>query len=167
MQGDPMRTSQSERPFSQVVLPEWVDFNGHLNVAFYALIFDRGTDAFLDELELGAAYCSETGHSTFALECHTRFLDEVREGARVVILSRLLGADHKRIHYLHEMSVVGSDNPCATLEQISIHVSLASRHSAPWPQSVFARLLTRAARDQALPSLPLCGAIGLRPRASS
>lgn len=164
MQGDPMPPPRSEKPFSQVVLPEWVDINGHLNVAYYALIFDRGTDAFLDALGLGRSYHAETGHSTFALECHTRFLDEVPEGARVLILSRLLGADHKRLHYLHEMRLDGSDRPCATLEQISIHVSLTSRRSVPWPETVARRLAARADRDRTLPPLPLCGAIGLRPR---
>jgi len=157
-----MSPTDAEAPFSQIVLREWTDSNGHLNVAYYALVFDRGTDALLDALGIGGDYNRTTGHSTFALECHTRYLAEVHEGEDVVILSRLIGVDHKRVHYLHEMRVAGSDSAVATLEQISLHVSLASRRSVVWPDTVLARLTARAERDRTLPPLPLCGVIGVR-----
>ena len=124
--------------FHETIDPAWTDYNGHLNVAYYALAFDRATDHFLEFLGIGATYAA-SGVSTFAMEAHTIYLQEVQAHENVRVLSRLIGIDHKKIHYFHEMRR-GDDRLAATLEQISIHVSLTTRRSERWPDAVRARL---------------------------
>lgn len=156
-----MTAPETDNQFSQTVDPAWTDSNGHLNVAYYALIFDRATDAFLDVLGIGESYAAITRHSTFVLECHTRFLAEVHAGETVLIKTQLIAADAKRIHYLHEMRVKGRTDLCATLEQLSIHVDLDSRRTTAWPETVQDRLNATATQNQRQPHPDLCGAISL------
>src|SRR3546814_15260526 len=63
-----------------VVLPEWIDYNGHMNVDYYLLAFDQATDLFFDHLGLGAAHRAATGGSTFAGDIHLTYRRELREG---------------------------------------------------------------------------------------
>ncbi len=85
------------------ILPEWTDQNGHMNVAYYVLAFDRATDALYDELGIGWSYLDRTGRSTFTLAMNVDYLAEVFAGDGVRIVSRLIDCDHKRVHYFHEM----------------------------------------------------------------
>jgi acyl-CoA thioester hydrolase len=75
---------------------EWVDYNGHLNMAYYILIFDHATDAFHDGLGLDKAYRLSAGGSTFAVETHTTYLAEVHEGDEVYVTTQLLDFDVPR-----------------------------------------------------------------------
>ena len=119
--------------FRTTVRPEWTDHNDHLNVAYYALIFDQATDHFFDRFGAGADYARRTACSTFAIEAHTRYLNEVRSGEDVLVTSSLLGVDDKRVRYAHRL-IRKSDNAlAATLEQVSIHVDLDERRVRPWP----------------------------------
>ena len=86
-----------------VVLPEWIDANGHMNLAYYVVLFDQATDLLYDALGVGQAYRDATGNSTFTAETHTLYEREVRVGERVRVVPHLLGADAKRLHYFHEM----------------------------------------------------------------
>ena len=85
------------------VLPEWIDANGHMNLAYYVVLFDQATDLLYDALDIGQAYRDATGNSTFTAETHTLYEREVRVGERVRVVPHLLGADAKRLHYFHEM----------------------------------------------------------------
>ena len=64
----------------ETVRPEWIDYNGHMNVAYYVLAFDHAVDRFLELLNLGPAYRERTGCTTYALEAHVHYLQEVKEG---------------------------------------------------------------------------------------
>ena len=128
------------------VQPEWVDGNGHMNLAFFVLVFDRGTDAWLDLAGLGAAYRSATQNSVFAVEAHTVYRDEVRLGAPLRVRTRLAAADGKRLHLLHEMDSEGRE--LALQEVLFLHVDLQTRRAVPLPE-------IRAAAVQAL--LPTAG----------
>ena len=86
-----------------VVLPEWIDANGHMNLAYYVVLFDQATDLVYDMLGVGQAYRDATGNSTFTAETHTLYEREVAVGERVRVVPHLLGADAKRLHYFHEM----------------------------------------------------------------
>src|SRR5690606_28188534 len=93
-----------EAPFSRFtdrVRPEWVDYNGHLNVAYYFLIFDKATDAFYDWLGIGKSYKDSSHFSTCTLEGHITYDRELLEGDPVYVTSRLLDFDGKRLHYFH------------------------------------------------------------------
>ena len=85
------------------ILPEWLDYNGHMNVAYFMLVFDHGTDAFYPLIGLGKPYRQRTGKSTFAVESHITYQRELSVNEEVKVTTQLLGFDAKRIHYFHTM----------------------------------------------------------------
>lgn len=113
------------------VRDEWCDYNDHLNVAFYVLIFDHATDAFYDSLGMDEAYRAATGCSTFAVEMHTSFLAEVRNGEEVFCTTQLLDFDEKRFHYFHRMYHAEKGYLSATNEVMGVHVDMSVRRVAP------------------------------------
>lgn len=128
---------------------EWLDGNGHMNVAYYTLVFDHGTDAFLDAIDLGFAYRDRTGKSTFAVEAHVTHQNEVGVDEEVLVTTQLLGHDAKRMHYFHVMYRASDSCKLATLEQMSLHVNLATRRVEPMPE-VSQDLLAQMWRSHAL-----------------
>ena len=134
------------------IRPEWLDGNGHMNVAFYILVFDHGTDAFLDAVELGFAYRDRTGKSTFAVEAHVTHQNEVGVGEEVLVTTQLLGHDTKRMHYFHVMYRSRDGTKLATLEQMSLHVNLATRRVEPLPEAAQALLAQMLHSHSVLPS---------------
>jgi acyl-CoA thioester hydrolase len=115
------------------VRPEWIDANGHMNLAYYVMVFDFGTDALYDALGIGQAYRDATGNSTFTAESHIIYEREVRVGERVRVVSYLLGADSKRLHYFHEMFHVEGGHRVAAQELLALHIDLRVRRVAPFP----------------------------------
>ena len=85
------------------VRPEWLDYNGHMNVAYYMVVFDHGTDALLDRLGVGQRYRRATARSVYVLEAHLTYESEVKEGEVVRVTSQLIAADEKRLHVFHRM----------------------------------------------------------------
>jgi acyl-CoA thioester hydrolase len=131
------------------IRPEWLDGNGHMNVAYYTLVFDHGTDAFLDAVDLGFAYRDHTGKSTFAVEAHVTHQHEVGVDEEVMVTTQLLGHDAKRMHYFHIMKRISDGLKLATLEQMSLHVNLATRRVEAMPdvsQALLARMMRAHAR---------------------
>ncbi len=124
----------------EIVRPEWCDYNGHMNLAFYVLVFDHATDAFWDMLGIGLDYRNRTNNSTFGVESHITYDREVLEGDEVRCSTQLLGFDDKRIHYFHRMYHVEHGYLAATTELLSVHVDLTVRRVAPMPHDVQARL---------------------------
>ena len=112
----------------------WVDYNGHMNVAYYVLVFDHGTDALLELLNMGADYREKTNSSDFVVESHITYLREVVEGDPLQVASLLLGFDDKRMHMFHHMYHRESGELCATNEILLVHVDMESRRSATFPQ---------------------------------
>ena len=139
------------------ILPEWIDGNGHMNVAYYVLAFDRATDVFYDALGIGWDYVLRERKSLFTLGMNVDYLRELRAGDAVRIATRLVDHDHKRIHYFHEMSHVKGGWLAATNELLAMHVDMATRRSAPFPDDVVAHL---AAMQSALAALPPSALLG-------
>jgi acyl-CoA thioester hydrolase len=104
---------------------EWIDDNGHMNVAYYVLMFDRATDALLDRLGLGAAYRQRTNHSIYVLEAHVVYEREVKEGDMLRFATQLIDADAKRLHFFHTMYHAAAGYRAATSEILALHVDLA------------------------------------------
>jgi acyl-CoA thioester hydrolase len=130
-------------PFDEhrdVVHPEWIDANGHLNMGYYVVAFDRATDAWLDHIGLTASERERSGATTFTLESHVNYLREVREAAPLRFTTRLIAFDSKRIHYFHEMHHATEGFLAATNELLSLHVNLAKRRAAPMAADVLLRL---------------------------
>jgi acyl-CoA thioester hydrolase len=122
------------------VLPDWIDSNDHMNLAYYVVLFDRATDAIYDAFGLGRDYKARTGCGTFAAESHNLYEQELRLGERVRIATWVLGADRKRLHLAHEMYRLTDGARAATQELLYLHVDLARRRVAPWPDDVAAQL---------------------------
>lgn len=126
--------------YTGVVPPEWIDYNGHMNVAYYVLAFDRATDAFMDDLGMGQEYRNRANCSAFVVETHVNYQRELMGGDPMRITTQLLGFDSKRIHYFHRLYHATRGFLSATTELMVIHVDLAERHSAPMPLAVLDRL---------------------------
>ncbi len=149
-----------EAPISRyrtTILPEWADYNGHLNVAWFVYIFDKGTDAFYPLIGLGQPYRDRTGNSTFAVETHITYGREGNVGEDVDVTTQLLGYDDKRIHYFHIMRHAEKGYQMATLEQLALHVDLGKRKVRPMPEEAL-RLL--AEMSEAHAGLPVPREVG-------
>lgn len=134
------------------VLPGWVDYNGHMNVAYYVLAFDHATDAVLDRLGMGEAYRLATGCSIFVGEMHVNYLQEMMESDELQIDSRLLAMDAKRLVLFHEMTSPRLAQVVASNEVLCVHVDLGLRRAAPWPAAIAATLRQTVAADADLPA---------------
>ena len=130
-------------PFASLpgrVKPEWIDHNGHLNLAYYIVLFDVATDLLWDAVGLGTAYRARTGLGTFAVETHTLYLGELLEGDATEASSWVLGVDRKRLHVAHELRRVVGGGVSARQELMYLTVDLAARRSIPWPEETLAGL---------------------------
>jgi acyl-CoA thioesterase FadM len=126
------------------VRPEWLDGNGHMNLAYYVVVFDRGTDCWLDLAGIGAAYREATGLSVFAVETHTLYRQEVGPGAKLHVRSRLVSGCGKRLHLAHEMD---SDGTAVAMQEVMfLHVDLATRRSVALPADAASRVAALAPR---------------------
>lgn len=145
------------------VLPEWIDYNGHLNVAFYNLAFDKAVDEFFDLIGIGVEYVERTNNSAFILESHVHYLQEVVEGDPLRFTLRLLDIDPKRVHYFLEMFHGTDGFMAATSEQILIHMDLDARQTSEFPAPAFEKLTELAESHKKVPVPDLVGhTIGIR-----
>ena len=137
--------------YQGVVPPEWIDYNGHMNIAYYVLAFDHATDALVDYLGMGEDYRKQTQCSTFVLETHVNFQRELVVGDPMRITTQLLGFDSKRIHYFHRLYHAEKNLLAATTELIAIHVELVQRRSTAMPIPILDRLNAIMTRHMQLP----------------
>jgi acyl-CoA thioester hydrolase len=133
--------------------PDWIDYNGHLNMAYYNVLFDRSVDAALDAYGIGADHRAAGGGTFFTVEVHVRYLAEVAPDALVRISVRLAGHDPKRLHLFLEMRDAVSGLLHATSEQLLLHVDLASRKVVRFDDVAMKRVEAWAADDSVLPPL--------------
>ena len=141
------------------VLPEWVDWNGHMNVAFYVAAFDQASGAFMRNMGLGRPYVDGKHGMTFVLETHVTYDREMRGGAPMRFTTQLLERDAKRVHLFHEMYHAEQGYLAATNETIVINIDFASRRSAPFPLQAAERLEAVWASHKSLPRPTKAGRI--------
>jgi acyl-CoA thioester hydrolase len=110
---------------------DWIDYNGHMNVAYYVLVFDQSTDAVLEQFGMGEEYRNEKSHSFFVVESHVTYDREVKKDDLIVVKSKLLGYDTKRLHIFHEMFLGENGEKCATNEIMLLHIDMKKRKTAP------------------------------------
>ncbi len=137
--------------FEGEVLPEWIDLNGHMNLAYYTVLFDYATDLLFEAIGIGRAYKDATGHGTFVVETHNLYERELLLGERVRIVSRILGADAKRIHLAHEMFRRADGRRAATQELLFLSVDLGRRAVVPFLPDAQQRVAVAAAAHADLP----------------
>ncbi len=151
------------RLHTETVQPDWVDYNGHMNVAYYVLIFDHATDAFLDQVGMDAALRETTGSSVFVAEAHITYDQEVMEGERVYVTTQLLAHDEKRLHIFHRMHRAEDDALAATNELMILQVNLKDRRVGPFYDGVRERIAVVAEQQAGLAMPDAAGRqIGIR-----
>lgn len=142
-----------------VIRPEWIDHNGHMNVAYYVLVFDLGTDGFLDYLGIDAAYRERTGNSTYVLESHITYERELKEGDAYRVTTQLLDCDAKRLHYFERLFREADDTLAATTEIMLAHMNMATVRTAPMPAEVHGNVAALMEAHARLPRPPQVGRI--------
>ncbi len=145
------------------VQAEWIDYNGHMNLAYYVLVFDRATDVLFDRLGIGEAYRRATDRSTFVLEAHLTYEREVKEAEPLRVTTQLIDADRKRLHLFHTMYHGEAGHRLATNEVLTLHVDLAGPRSVAFPQAQRQAIEALLAEHRNLPRPEQLGrVIGIR-----
>ena len=112
----------------QKIIKDWTDYNGHMNVAYYVLIFDQfGSEVLLTNFNMGEHSAKTTKKSTMVVESHITYDQEVKENDRVDINLIYCDHDKKRIQYKLEMIHSEKKYLAATLEALSLYVDLDER----------------------------------------
>lgn len=132
------------------VKPEWIDWNGHMNVGYYVVAFDQATDTLCQQIGCSWDYTREKIGMTFVLEAHVTYDREVKQGDALRITTQILDYDAKRIHYLHAMYHADEGYLAATNELMLMNIDYQSRRSAPWPGFAMERLEKLAAAHAAI-----------------
>ena len=121
---------------TMTVESQWIDFNGHLNMAYYNVLMDRGADQLFEIFGFGPDYRARTNHTTFSAEFHVCYIRELHEGDVVFVTSQLLDFDEKRFHFFQE--VRHEDGwLSATGEGMGLHIDLSGPRVAPMPAASF------------------------------
>lgn len=145
--------------------PDWIDYNGHLNMAYYLVLFDRGYDVVADHLGMGAEYARSRRLTTYTGDARIAYLNEVHQDADLVTSYQILDHDDKRIHAFQELRHAGDGTVAATCETLTLHIDMTGPKVCPFPPDVQARLDALAASHAGL-ALPggVGKPIGLRRR---
>ncbi len=120
------------------VLPEWIDVNNHMNVAYYVLAFDQGVDSLWDRFGITDEHIREMNSSTFAVESHVVYRRELRLDDPYLVTAQILAFDDKRIHQFQRLYHAEEHFLAATAEWMNLHVDLNTRRVAPWPEEILA-----------------------------
>jgi len=148
----------------ETVSPDWIDYNGHMNVAYYTMAFDRALDRVYDLIGIGPELARSASMGPMALQTMIHYLAELVEGESYTCETRVLDADAKRVHVFVEM--LREDGArAATYESLTMNVDLAARRSAPFPQIAAERLARLKAAHAGLDRPAEIGApLGIRRR---
>lgn len=141
-------------PFVSSVMqvePAWIDYNGHLNMAYYNVLFDRAVDEAYELVGIGAAYLQRERRSLFTAEVHVRYLRELHAGMPVRVTLQLLGIDAKRVHYFEQLFHASEGWVSATSENLALHVDMETKRTAPFGPRVSEKLRRMQATHAMLP----------------
>jgi acyl-CoA thioester hydrolase len=153
-----MNLSQLSITYQAAIPEEYLDEMNHMNVMWYAYLFDKATWRFFDSLGMSLKYFEEQDAGAFALEHHTRYLAEVRLGQTVVLRTRAINRSQKRFHFMHFMTIENSDLLAATAEFVGMHIDRTTRRSSPLPDHIAEAFDRLIARHQTLDwDPPICG----------
>lgn len=132
------------------VQPDWVDYNGHINMAYYAVITDRGGDELYGLLGLGETYAKDQQHTTYTAEVHICYKRELKLGDRVRVQTQLLDVDAKRMVLFHEIHHEDGWT-AATAEELLLHIDMSGPRVVPFPPEIADRLAAQKEAHAALP----------------
>ena len=112
---------------NKIIKKEWTDYNKHMNVAYYVLVFDESWEVMLQKFKMGEDSAKTTGMSTMVVETYITYNNEVKEGEEVEVFLTYFDHDKKRLHYKLEMIEKSSKKLSATIELLSLYVDLKKR----------------------------------------
>ena len=112
------------------IIKEWTDYNNHMNLSYYILVFDMGAEIFLSKFKMGEHSAKTTKKSTMVVETHTTYNQEVKEGDEVDVYLSHFDHDNKRLHYKLEMYDKAKNTLSATTEVLSLYIDLNIRKVA-------------------------------------
>ena len=116
---------------SKKIIKDWTDYNGHMNVAYYVLIFDIcGAEKLMTEFKMGEDSAKTTSKSTMVVESHITYNQEVKEGDEVDVNLIYFDHDKKRLLYKLEMIHKSKKYLVSTIESLSLYVDLKERKVA-------------------------------------
>ena len=135
---------------SAVVRPEWIDYNGHMNMGYYLVAFDQvATDEFYDYLGIGLEHKQAAGKSTFSLAANIDFIGELMEGAPLRFTTQLIDFDHKRLHFYHSLYHADEGFLAATNENLGMYIDMATRRSTTFSERQMERFREELQRGDA------------------
>ncbi|NGO54948.1 thioesterase family protein [Allomesorhizobium camelthorni] len=141
---------------------DWIDYNGHLNMAYYNVLFDRCSDDAFEVMGLGPNYAKERRLTIYTAEVHICYVQELHLGDNVTVTFQLLDHDEKRLRAYQEIRHVDGWL-AATSEQLALHVDMAGPKVAPFPADIMAKVEAMRAAHAALPIPEHAGrSIGIR-----
>ena len=139
----------------QKVLKEWLDYNGHMNVAYYTLAFDKSLDIFLEDfLGIGETHAYENSQGPFVVQAHYHYLNEMKLNEKFNVRLFVVDCDKKKMHLCLEIFSQLQEKVIAVVEQVLINVNLKLRKSEQYPSWAFEKLLKlkNAHKNASLPS---------------
>ena len=113
---------------TQKILKDWIDYNNHMNVSYYLLIFDKyGADILNDVFKMGEHSAKTTGKSTMIVESHITYNQEIQVDDQVEVNLLYFDHDKKRLQYKMEMVHKEKKYLASTIEVLALYVDLNSR----------------------------------------
>ena len=112
---------------TKTIIKEWTDYNNHMNLSYYILVFDMGAEKILSKFQMGEHSAKITKRSTMVVETSTTYQNEVKEGDEVNVCLVHLDHDNKRLHYKLEMHDKGKNILSATTEVLALYMDLNKR----------------------------------------
>jgi acyl-CoA thioester hydrolase len=137
------------------VAPDWVDYNGHMNDAAYALVFSRAGDRWMERIALGPAEREATGYTLYTVQIMLHYLREVKQGAPLRVTAQLLEHDDKRARRWMELRSPLDGPAVAATEQL--YLSVRQARATSWREETRARLAEMAEAQAGLPLPPQAG----------
>ena len=144
-----MKENKIDGPYStpiilpeQEVLNEWLDYNGHMNVAYYTLAFDKSLDIFLEDLlGIGESHAYKNNQGPFVVQAHYHYLNEMRLNEKFHVRLFVVDCDKNKMHLCMEIYSLFQEKVIAVVEQVLINVNLKLRKSEPYPPWAFEKLI--------------------------
>ena len=112
---------------NKIIIKDLIDYNGHMNLSYYILVFDMGAEVILSKFKMGEQAAKTTKRSTMVVETHTNYIKEVRESDEVIISLSHIDHDKKRLHYKLEMYEKSKNILSATTEVLALYINLDER----------------------------------------
>jgi acyl-CoA thioester hydrolase len=152
---------------AMAIEPAWIDYNGHLNMAYYNVLFDRAVDEAYDLLGIGASYVTHQKRSLYTVEVHLRYLRELHVGDPVRATFQLLGFDNKRLHYFEQLFHGTEGWVAATSENMALHVDMDTTKTAAFAPEIVGRLARMKSAHGMLPRPEAAGRRIAMPKAAA